>query len=191
MSIMSIASRIVLPMLALFTILSTTGPALRADDSDLPPLSGTALEKLLGTWHVEATFFDAAGVPHFESAIFDVAPDTALKRGNSWVVGIWTGTRTDGSDAFDLRFHYRVDRVTKQNIRIEFGDIGPNQALTVLTEGTDDGGNTLTWRGTLGPESNVSFVETIKFIGRNSFTINASSPDENGTPLLSGTARRL
>lgn len=188
---MKIALRRVLPTLALLTMLSATGPTLRADTSDLSPLQGTALEKLLGKWRVEATFFDTPDASHFERALFDVSRDTALKPGNSWVVGIWTGTRTDGSDAFNLRFHYRVDPVTKQNTRIEFGDIGPNPALTMVSDGTDDGVNTLIWRGTLGQGSDVPFVETIEFTGKDSFTLNAFAPDESGTRLLSATARRL
>lgn len=191
MFLKKIAPKVILSTLALLTMLSAAGPALRADDSDLSPLHGTALKKLLGTWRVDATFFDATGVGHLERAIFDVAQDTALKRGNSWVVGIWTGTRTDGSDAFNLRFHYRVDPATKQNTRIEFGDLGPNPAVTVLSDGTDDGVDTLTWRGTLGPGSDVPFVEIIKLTGKDSFTINAFTPDETGATLLSATARRL
>lgn len=191
MSTMKIALKIMLPTLALFMMLAATGAALRADNPDVSPLHGTALEKLLGRWRVEATFFEASGASHFESAIFDVSRDAELKHRNSWVVGIWTGTRADGSDAFNLRFHYRVDPVTKQNSRVEFGDIGPNQTTTILSDGTDDGVNTLTWRGTLGQGSNIPFVETIKITGKDSFTINAFAPDENGARLLSGTARRL
>jgi len=191
MSTMKLALKIMFPTLALFMVLAVTGAALRADNPDLSPLDGTAMKNLLGRWRVEATFFDASGASHFESAIFDVSRDTELEHGNSWIVGIWTGTRSDGSDAFNLRFHYRVDPVTKQNSRVEFGDIGPNQTTTVLSDGTDDGASTLTWRGTLGPGSNVPFVETIKITGKDSFTINAFAPDENGAKLLSGTARRL
>lgn len=191
MSMTKITSKVVVSALALFAMLSATGPALRADNSDLSPLRGTALEHLLGTWRIEATFFEAPGVSHFERALFDVARDTALKRGNSWVVGIWTGTRPDGSDAFNLRFHYRVDPVTKQNTRIEFGDLGPNPAPPIISDGTDDGVDTITWRGTLGQGSDIPFVEIIKFTGKDSFTLNAFAPDENGTRLLSATARRL
>jgi hypothetical protein len=155
----------------------------------VPAWKGTSLENFLGKWEINSTFldFENPAIQHVEKASYVVRPDRELARGNGWVVGIWAGSRTDGSAPFNVRFHHRAANPGQTELQmVEFGDWGPNAWPVLPRTGTDRGNGRIDWKGTF---MGRPFVEIWQAQG-DRISFKTLVPDENGVPIAWGEGRR-